>query len=97
MEILDVSTGDWMPLHNNVSELASVTSNNGYRTSSARIVSPLDNAPEIERTGKASTTAEIVTAVQTTDQKLNHGSIVFIIMFILITGIPISFVIQTYM
>ncbi|KAK0214187.1 hypothetical protein IW262DRAFT_1516361 [Armillaria fumosa] len=97
MEVLDVSTGDWIPLHGTVSESTSVTSNNRYRTSSVKIVSLLENAPEGGHGSEASITTEIATAVQTIDQKSKHDSREFIIMFIVISVILLSFVVQTYM
>ncbi|KAK0444181.1 hypothetical protein EV421DRAFT_1945496 [Armillaria borealis] len=97
MEILNDSTGDWIPLHGTVSESASVMSDGRYQTLSEVTISPLENAPEGEHAGKASTTTGIATAAQTIDQKLKHGSQAFIIMFIVISAILLSFVVQTYM
>ncbi|KAK0471985.1 hypothetical protein IW261DRAFT_820683 [Armillaria novae-zelandiae] len=85
MEILDVSTGDWMPLHGTVPESASVTSNNRYRTSSIKIVSPLDNASEVEHAGEASTKAKFTSAAQMRNLELSHGPWMFIVMFIVIS------------
>ncbi len=82
---------DWMPLHGTVSESASVTSCDRYQTSSVKTVSPLDNAPEVERAGEASTKTEIVTAVQARDLKMSHGPWVFIVMFIVISVILLYF------
>ncbi|KAK0471994.1 hypothetical protein IW261DRAFT_1571241 [Armillaria novae-zelandiae] len=97
MEVLDVSTGDWIPLHGTVSESASVTSNSRYQTSSLEIMSPLDNALEGEHAGEASTKTEIASAMQTRDLKSSHGLRVFLVMFILISVILLYFVVQTYM
>ncbi|KAK0214198.1 hypothetical protein IW262DRAFT_1516403 [Armillaria fumosa] len=75
MEIPDVSTGDWIPLHGSISESASITSNNTYQTSSVTIVSPLDNVREVEHAGEASTKTEIASAMQTRDlnRAMVHG------------------------
>lgn len=96
MEILD-DTGDWIPLHGTVSESASVMSDSRYRTSSEATVSSLENTPEGEHAGEASTMTEIATAAQTIDQKLKHSSQAFIVMFIVISAILLSFIVQTYM
>ncbi|PBK62800.1 hypothetical protein ARMSODRAFT_561382 [Armillaria solidipes] len=96
MEILNDSTGDWIPLHGTISESESVTSNNRYRTSSIKTISPLDNAPEVEHAGEASTKTEITTAVQTRDLSSSHGARVFIVMVFVISVILLYFVVQTY-
>ncbi|KAK0214193.1 hypothetical protein IW262DRAFT_305245 [Armillaria fumosa] len=91
MEIPDVSTGDWMPLHDAVSELASIMSNNRYRTTSVKIVSPLDNAPEAEDAGEASIKTEIAPAMQTRGLESSHDPWIFIVMFIAISVILLHF------
>ncbi|KAK0479214.1 hypothetical protein IW261DRAFT_167783 [Armillaria novae-zelandiae] len=94
MEILDVSTGDWMPLHGTVSESASVTSNNRCRTSGVKIVSPLNNALEVDHAGEASIKTEIASAMQTKDLKSSHGLWIFIVMSIVISVILLYFSIE---
>ncbi|PBL04626.1 hypothetical protein ARMGADRAFT_1071057 [Armillaria gallica] len=98
MEILDVSMEDWMPLHGTISKSALVISDDRDQTSSEMAISPLGNALEGEHAGKASAKTEITTTVvQTGDLKSRHGSWVFIVMFIAISAILLSFIVQTYM
>ncbi|KAK0458007.1 uncharacterized protein EV420DRAFT_1545911 [Desarmillaria tabescens] len=97
VEILDVSTGDWMPLNDTVSELASVISDDGYCTLNDKTASSLGNALEGAHVGEASTETEIATAVQTRDLKSRLGSWVLIAMFIVICAILLSFSVHTYM
>ncbi|PBL04534.1 hypothetical protein ARMGADRAFT_1022931 [Armillaria gallica] len=73
MEILNGSTGGWMPLHDSVSESASVTSDNRNQTLSELTVSSLEIELEGEHAGKALTRIEITTPVPMRDQKLYHG------------------------
>ncbi|KAK0457982.1 uncharacterized protein EV420DRAFT_1643336 [Desarmillaria tabescens] len=97
VEILDVSTGDWMPLHGTVPESTSVISDDGYRTLSEKTASSPSNALEEGHVGEASAETEVAPALQTRSLKSGRGSWVFIVMFIIISIILLSFVVQTYM
>ncbi|KAK0458001.1 uncharacterized protein EV420DRAFT_1643352 [Desarmillaria tabescens] len=59
VEILNISTGDWMPLHDNASESTSVILDNGHRTLSQKTTSPSGNALEGGHIDEASTETEI--------------------------------------
>ncbi|KAK0458018.1 uncharacterized protein EV420DRAFT_1643365 [Desarmillaria tabescens] len=96
MEILDISTGDWMPLNGTVSKLASVNLDDGHCSLSKKTTSSLGNALEGAHVDEVLTEMENATPVQTRDLKMSHGSLVFIVMFTAISTILLSFVIQTY-
>lgn len=87
-----------MPLHGPISKSALAILDDRDRTSSETAVSPLGNALEGEHSaGEASAETEITSVVRTGDLKSRHGSWVFIVMFIAISAILLSFVVQTYM
>ncbi len=89
---------DWIPIHGTVPESVSVISDVRYRALSEKtVLSPLDDASEGEQTSEASTETEIASAVQRRDLKSSYVSRVYIVMFIVISIILLSFIVQTHL